>query len=284
MRAIETHSVPPAATAANSADRALLEEAARDAGRLAMRHFRNNPETWHKAGGSPVCVADMEVDAFLFAELRAARPDYGWLSEERADDAERLRRERVFIVDPIDGTRGFLAGDPNWCVSIAIVAQGRPQAAALFAPALDRLMTAAIGEGASENGAAITVSERASLSGCAIAGPTSWLKSGLWEGHAVRAGQYLPSLAWRFASVADATFDAAFARPRAHDWDLAACDLLVHEAGGRLTSLHGRPPLYNRAELRHGALAAANPRLHGELVTTLTRVEEERAAAGKAAR
>jgi len=281
MKATEADDISETAEA-NRADRALLAEAARAAGALALRYFGRNPESWQKQGGSPVCVADMEVDALLHAELGAARPDYGWLSEETPDDPDRLRRERIFIVDPIDGTRGFLGGDPNWCVSIAVVTEGRPQVAALYAPALGRLMTAAVGEGASENGEPVKVGRRGDLSGCAIAGPSSWLNSDVWRSHAVRPGRYLPSLAWRFASVADATFDAAFARPRAHDWDLAACDLLVHEAGGRLTALDGRPPLYNKAELRHGALAAANPRLHGELIAALTTVEEERAASVKA--
>ncbi|MBZ8133467.1 3'(2'),5'-bisphosphate nucleotidase CysQ [Afifella sp. IM 167] len=281
MKARETEEISETVET-NRADRVLLAEAARAAGALALRFFGRNPESWQKQGGSPVSVADMEVDAFLHAELAAARPDYGWLSEETVDHPDRLRRERIFIVDPIDGTRGFLAGDPNWCVSIAVVCEGRPQAAALFAPALGRLMTAALGEGASEDGAPIRVSRRGALSGCAIAGPSSWLNSEVWRSREVRPGRYLPSLAWRFACVADATFDAAFARPRAHDWDLAACDLLVHEAGGRLTALDGRPPLYNKAELRHGALAAANQRLHGDLIAALTTVEEERAASGKA--
>ncbi|SCZ21758.1 3'(2'),5'-bisphosphate nucleotidase CysQ [Afifella marina] len=262
----------------NRADRTLLADAARRAGTLAMRHFRHDPENWSKVGGSPVCVADMEVDAFLRETLLAARPEYGWLSEETADNPRRLECRSVFVVDPIDGTRGFLAGDPHWCISIAVVRDGRPGAAVLFAPALDRLMTATLGDGASEAGEKITVADRHTLSDCAIAGPSSWFKSEVWHEHSVRPSRYLPSLAWRFASVADASFDAAFARPRAHDWDLAACDLLVHEAGGRLTALDGRPPVYNRAELRHGTLAAANPGLQDKLLAVLRRVEEERAA------
>src|SRR4051812_43894409 len=109
-----------------AADLELLRRAALAAGRLAMTYFRQSPSTWAKAGGSPVTEADVAVDDFLRRSLLAERPNYGWLSEETADDPVRCRFETIFVVDPIDGTRGFIAGDDRWCVSLAIVRGGRP--------------------------------------------------------------------------------------------------------------------------------------------------------------
>ena len=106
------------------ADLELVRKAAREAGELAMRYFRRDPQVWMKAGNSPVTEGDLAVDRLLRDRLSAARPDYGWLSEETADSSERLSALRTFVVDPIDGTRGFIAGSAEWCVSVAIVEDG----------------------------------------------------------------------------------------------------------------------------------------------------------------
>jgi myo-inositol-1(or 4)-monophosphatase len=126
-------------------DLALLRAAALRAGGLAMTFFRRNPTRWAKLGGSPVTEADMAVDALLRTNLLAERPHYGWLSEETADDPARLGRDAVFVVDPIDGTRGFIDGDDRWCVSLAVVRAGRPAVAVLYAPAREELYTAVRG-------------------------------------------------------------------------------------------------------------------------------------------
>ena len=266
----------------SSTDLDLLAESAREAGRLAMRFFRRDPKQWMKAGDSPVTEADIAVDAMLRERLRAARPDYGWLSEETADDPARLLSPRVFVVDPIDGTRGFINGDRRWCVSVAVAAAGRPVAAALYAPALDTLFTAAAGEGAFRDGERIAVSARSVLKGAHVAGPKSWFGADAMRRVPTRRAEYVPSLALRFAMVADGSFDAAFASPRSHDWDLAASDLLVHEAGGVLTDLDGQPPLYNRERLSHDVLAAGGRAVQPELLTLVGEVALERRRAGLA--
>jgi myo-inositol-1(or 4)-monophosphatase len=265
---------------AEPSDLELLKEAALAGGALAMTFFRRNPNAWAKAGGSPVTEADMAVDTFLRTRLLAARPHYGWLSEETADDPARLARETIFVVDPIDGTRGFISGDDRWCVSLAVVHAGRPAAAALYAPARGELFTAALGGGAFVADRPLAVSARAELAGASIAGPSGWLKSAALKRAGPDVQGHVPSLAYRFASVAAGTFDCAFSSPRSNDWDLAACDLLVHEAGGRLTGLDGAPPSYNREVPRHGVLAAANVRLQATLVETLAEVARQRAVAG----
>jgi len=124
-------------TAANDLD--LLIDAAREAGAIAMMRRTPGLEIVKKPDGSPVTSADLEVDAFLTEKLRGARPDYGWLSEETADNAARLAAERVFVVDPIDGTRAYIRGKPWFVVSLAVVEAGRPVTAAIYAPALDEL-------------------------------------------------------------------------------------------------------------------------------------------------
>ncbi|RUU48953.1 3'(2'),5'-bisphosphate nucleotidase CysQ, partial [Mesorhizobium sp. M2C.T.Ca.TU.002.02.1.1] len=116
-------------------DLALLRDAAREAGAIAMGYFGNNPQVWMKGGTSPVSEADHAADAYLRETLLRARPDYGWLSEETADDHARLSARRTFVVDPIDGTRGFLDGLHSWCVSVAVVEEGRSLAGVLECPA-----------------------------------------------------------------------------------------------------------------------------------------------------
>ena len=139
-------------TADISADLALLVEAAQEAGRIAMRYFKNDPEVWMKGGTSPVSEADYAVDAFLRETLLDARPDYGWLSEETIDDAARLSARRTFVVDPIDGTRGFLEGNSRWCVSVAVVELGNSLAGVLECPARKETFAAKLGGGAFRNG------------------------------------------------------------------------------------------------------------------------------------
>ena len=138
----------------HSDDAALIVEAAREAGQIAMRFFRKSPEVWMKGGTSPVSEADYAVDDFLRRTLLAKRPDYGWLSEETIDNPDRLGARRLYVVDPIDGTRGFLAGDTRWCVSIAVVERGRPIAGVLDCPARAETYSATPGSGAYKNGRA----------------------------------------------------------------------------------------------------------------------------------
>src|SRR5262245_21859517 len=143
-----------------AADLELLKAAATDAGALAMTFFRNNPNAWAKAGGSPVTEADTAVDAYLRTRLLAERPNYGWLSEETADGPARLGCETIFAVDPIDGTRGFIEGDDRWCVSLAVVRHGRPVVAVLIVPARAEFYFAAEGEGTWSSATQLKVTEQ----------------------------------------------------------------------------------------------------------------------------
>jgi myo-inositol-1(or 4)-monophosphatase len=259
-----------------------IEAVAREAGAIAMDFFRPGgptpAEVSQKSCGSPVTEADLRIDSFLRDRLRELAPELGWLSEESADTPERLDREALFVVDPIDGTRGFAAGDPCFAISIAVIFNGRPVLGVVHAPALDETFVAASGGGARRNGAPIAVSERRELAGASVSAPDALAadlrRSGLAFSHQPR----LPSLAMRLLRVADGEFDVALARKNAHDWDIAAADLILREAGGALTDFSGRAPLYNRAETIHPALAAGPPRLHDKLIRA---AREGAARAGK---
>lgn len=237
------------------ADLELLVSAAREAGAIAKGFFGRSPQTWTKAHDSPVTEADFAADRFLFETLVGARPDYGWLSEETADTPERLSRRRVFIVDPIDGTRGFIEGNPDWCVSVAIVEDGVPVVAALAVPAREEWFEAVSGGGARLNGEPIAVG-LPSGGPLRFAGPARHMRALSDGGLAVGERRVTPSLAYRMTLVAAGRLDLATASPNAHDWDLAAADLLVHEAGGTLCTAAGEAVRYNRPEPRHPALLA----------------------------
>jgi myo-inositol-1(or 4)-monophosphatase len=235
----------------------------RDAGALALESYQAPVRSWFKHGGSPVSDADLAVDAFLRKRLDAAEPGHAWLSEETEDDRARLAAERVWIVDPIDGTRAFLAGLPDWSVSVALVEAGRPILGAVYAPVADELFLATAGGGATRNGEPVAVHDGASLAQARTAGPDRRLARLAPFG--VIAEPKVHSLALRLAWVAQGRIDIALVGPDGHDWDLAAADLLVHEAGGALTTLTGEMLVYNRPSLTHGALLAAGRARHRAL-------------------
>ena len=240
-----------------------LAATVREAGALALTWFKSPVRSWLKAGDSPVSEADLAVDALLRERLDAAGLACGWLSEETEDDPARLVAELVWIVDPIDGTRAFLAGLPDWSVSVALAAQGRPILAAIYAPATDELFLAAAGGGATRNGQSIAASDGSSFDQARVAGPERRLARLAPFG--IVAVPKVHSLALRIARVAEGRLDMALAGPNSSDWDLAAADLLVHEANGALTTLTGETLVYNRPEPKHSALFAAGRARHQAL-------------------
>jgi myo-inositol-1(or 4)-monophosphatase len=247
-----------------------LAEAVSEAGEVALRLFHNGFKSWMKDGNSPVTEADIAVNELLRKRLRTFMPEAGWLSEETADVPDRLSRNTLFIVDPIDGTRAFVNKLSDWCISAALVADGRPVAASLFAPVTNELYLAALGQGASRNGTPIAANSRSDLAGARIGSPKIRARYLDKKGINLDAVPKIHSLALRFARVASGEIDAALASANSHDWDLAAADLIVHEAQGMLTTIHGEQPSYNRAETGHPELAAAGIALHPALLRALT--------------
>ena len=262
---------------------AALIEAARLGGEIAMLDFASGEKTGaridYKDGGSPVTSADLAVDRFLRDRLGAEFPDAGWLSEETTDDATRVERSTLVIVDPIDGTRAFAAGDRRWAVSIAFAVEGRIVAGVVHAPALGETYAASLGRGATLNGAPIRASGRTALAGARIGGPRPLVAklAGAARVEFLEEPK-IPSLAYRLARVASGSLDGALASANSHDWDIAGADILLSEAGAGLWDPEGRPLSYNRLETSHGPLAAAPLALLPELASAL-----RRALAGKPA-
>ena len=247
-------------------DAALLKETVREAGALALSLFRTELKNWTKGASSPVSEADIAVNDLLERRLRAATPDYGWLSEESVDDDSRLGKELVWIVDPIDGTRAYLAGREDWCVSVALVAGASPVLAAVFAPSTDEFFFAVRGQGASCNGVALHATPGTELDFSRMAGPKPLVERLKKTTNDIVLHPRIGSLALRLCRVADGRLDAAFAGGQSRDWDLAAADLIVHEADGNMTALSGDAIPYNRPEVTHGVLVAAGRDRHAEII------------------
>lgn len=243
-------------------DLTLVLEAAEAAGELACRLRNAGLDVDFKEGDSPVTNADLAADALLKARLRGARPDYGWLSEETSDNPARLQARRLFVVDPIDGTRAFAAGEPFWTVCVAVVEDGRPIAAAVIAPQLKETYAAAKGAGATLNGRPIHASAARELAGCRMIAHPAMFKHEKWpEPWPEMDIERRNSTAYRLCLVASGAADATLTFAAKHDWDLAAADLIASEAGCFVGDHAGRPFAYNRAKPLQSSLVCAAPLL-----------------------
>lgn len=249
-------------------DLALLIEAARGAGRIAARYFRDDPETWTKPDGAgPVTEADIAVDDMLRDRLRDARPGYGWLSEETPDTAERLSARRVFIVDPIDGTQAFIEGSSAFSHSLAVVEDGAVIAAVVYLPIRGKLYAAARGAGATLNDMAIRASDTRHLPQAEVLATRHTLSPAHWpRGVPPVTRAYRPSLAYRMALVGEGRFDAMMTFRQTWEWDIAAGALIIAEAGGRATDAMGQPLRFNAPTPQVAGVMAAGPDLHGALL------------------
>ena len=255
----------------NAVDTGLLADSVREAGEIARRYYNGSFKTWHKSLGDPVTDADIAVDNFLKQRLLAARPDYGWLSEETADDPARLRRERVFVVDPIDGTYGFVKHRPQFTVVAAVVEKGRPVAGAIYNPITEEMFEAAKDHGAWRNGVRERVSSHAGLENLRVLMEKKLADSQRWRvpWPASIVAETRASAAYRMALVAAGEFDAMMSLTHKSDWDLAAGDLIVGEAGGRVTDRNGAALIYNREQPVHGSVVCAGDALHDLLLLRL---------------
>lgn len=245
-------------------DLTLLESAVREAGKIALQFFSGSYRRWSKPGGSPVTEADLAIDNFLKERLCKERPGYGWLSEESQDDPARLTAARVFVVDPIDGTVAFMKGRPHFTICAAIVEKNRPLAGIVFNPAREECFAAHQGGGAFLNGRTIRAGNRAEIEGCRLLGNKE-----IFAGWPPMHVETFSSIAYRVALVAADSFDAMISLTSKRDWDLAAADIVLAEAGGTLVGGDGRPLAYNRASTAQGATVAAGLSLIQPLLAEL---------------
>ncbi|WP_439104554.1 3'(2'),5'-bisphosphate nucleotidase CysQ [Celeribacter marinus] len=252
-------------------DLSLLIDAALEAGRIATPYWKSNPEVWDKGDGAgPVTEADLAVDRHLFDRFATARPTYGWLSEETADTAERLGKDRVVIVDPIDGTRSFIQGDTNWAHSLAIVERGEVVAAVVYLPLRDRLFAATTGGGATLNGDPIHVSGGEELNGASVLVKKGVLDAEHWQdGPPAFVHKFRPSLAYRLALVAQGRYDAMITLRPTWEWDVAAGSLIMEEAGGVVLDRAGQRPVFNQPHPATNGLVAGSAALSRAIVERL---------------
>lgn len=260
----------PAPDLSLSADLAIMRDAVREAGALALAFRKSGADVWEKAPGDPVTEADLAVNALLSERLMAARPTYGWLSEETADSADARTQKRVWVVDPIDGTRAYIRpDDPYWCVGVAVVEDGVAVASAIYAPVLDQFYEARLGGGAFLNNDLITASSCAEEAGCRLIAHEQMVHHKAWPEpwpEVMLAKPRPNATLLRMAMIASGAWDGVVALTKKSDWDLAAGALLIAEAGGHATTHRGERFVFNRSAPAQQSLVAAGKALHPLLV------------------
>ncbi|EEW58207.1 inositol monophosphatase [Ruegeria sp. TrichCH4B] len=253
-------------------DLSLLITAAQKAGEIAGQFTGTEAQKWDKPDGAgPVTEADLAVNSYLEDHLRGARPDYGWLSEESENDPLRQSCERVFVIDPIDGTRSFADGSRTWAHSLAIVEAGKPVAAVVYLPQRDLLFAAAAGEGATCNAVPIAASTAHNVDTAHILSAKPTLDAKHWHAGTPPAFRrsHRPSLAYRMSRVADGTYDAMLTLRPTWEWDIAAGVLIVQESGGLATDRSGAALTFNRPDALQNGVVAGGRKMHRALLSRL---------------
>ncbi len=231
-----------------------------------MARWQGQFRRWEKAEGEPVCEMDLAVDVLLRERLQAIDPEAGWLSEETIDDFSRLDHARIWVVDPIDGTRDYVRGRPGWAISVALIENGRPRIGVLIAPARGESWVASAGGGATLNGEPLAASAQTSLQGARV--PTD------------NAAKWLPgvvsvakpnSIALRMAMVAAGEADFVATIGQGHEWDIAAAQLIATEAGAIVTDVNGAAITYNSPDSEVFGMLAAAPGVHADALAVIKR-------------
>lgn len=254
-------------------DLALLTEAAREAGRIALRYWRKDPKVWDKGGEhGPVSEADLAVNDMLKARLMDARPDYGWLSEETPDSTDRLAVDTVFILDPIDGTRAFIAGEETWAHSLAVAHRGKVTAGVVYLPALDCIYTASETSAPMKDGQVIRASWRDRLEGANILTTKANMAPEKWPGGVPEITRsFRASLAYRMCLAAEGKFDGMLTLRDAWEWDIAAGALIAERAGAVVTDQTGAALRFNSPGAQAKGVLALPAGLHAEALAHLRR-------------
>jgi myo-inositol-1(or 4)-monophosphatase len=245
----------------------LAKEAALEAGRLVMGYYHDEYEVREKGEDNPVTTADLEADQALRRTLLQGAPGTGWLSEETVDSAERLEAQEVWVVDPIDGTKEFIGGIPEFAISIGLASQGEMILGVLYNPPKNELFWAEKGAGAFLNGEPIQVSGRSDLDGSLLIASRSEVGRGEFEDYGT-SFQVKPvgSIAYKLAQIAAGEADLTWSLGPKNEWDIAAGHCLIHEAGGKVTDPDGEPFRFNRPDPLVPGILASNGRLHGRAV------------------
>jgi myo-inositol-1(or 4)-monophosphatase len=273
MTAVTQKKISPAAPPLEE-DYALLKDAVRAGGALALSYFKQKLQVQTKPDGSEVSEADLAVDVALKLELMSRRKDYGWLSEESPDDRERLKHSRVWMIDPIDGTGAYLRHVPEWTVSAALVEDGVPVLGVVYNPASDEFFHAMRGHGAFLNDTRIHASDKPTLDGAKMIASGGLFKKKIWqEPWPEVTARWVNSVAYRLALVASGEGDATISLTAKAEWDLAAAAVIMDEAGGITTDHRGNPHAYNRENPKFPSLVASGKALHPLLIERTGRID-----------
>lgn len=236
-------------------------DAAREAGDILLRHYRDGTESWEKSEDNPVTLADLESDRAIAARLRAAFPDDGVLSEESLSDPARVEKRRVWIVDPMDGTKEFTKKIPEFAVSIALVENGEPIMGVVLNPAADITVWASKGDGTFRDGKRVRVSSVDRLEDTVMIASRTEISREKFKNHEGWFREIRPvgSIAWKLACIACGEGDLNISLAPKNEWDVCAGDVLVREAGGIYTAFDGSTRIYNQADPLIEAFMAAGP-------------------------
>jgi myo-inositol-1(or 4)-monophosphatase len=245
----------------------VAREAAIAAGEILQGYFRDGGyQIDSKGKNNPVTTADFEADSELKQILREAFPTYGWLSEETVDNDDRLTAERVWIVDPLDGTKEFIKGIPEFVVAIALAEHGVPVMGVSYNPIKDELFWGMRGAGCHLNDKIVTVSDTRTLEHSTILASRSETARGEWKAYEGRVTvRAIGSVAYKLALVAAGQADATFTLTPKSEWDIASGVAMIIAAGGRVTDLHGEPIQFNRRDVKTPGFVASNGHLHAQL-------------------
>ena len=247
-----------------------LKNIVQKAGKIGLSYFGKNIKNWQKADDTPITEADLAVNDFLETELKSFRPEYGWLSEETTDNEVRLAKQYLWVVDPIDGTKAFINAKPEWVVSVAIVRDSRPILGLIYDPIAEILYFAEQNQGAFSNGVKIEPSQKTNVYNCNILA---------YEFHFERMTKrsdyiwpemnydIVNSMAMRVVLVASGKFDAMVSFTNKGEWDMAAADIIIHEAGGLITDGFGNLLTYNKPIPKLPHMVAAGVKLHKSIIT-----------------
>ncbi len=250
-------------------DKSLLHEAIIEAGKIAKKYFNKEVKQWDKSPNNPVTEVDYAVNDNLLKNLLNERDSYGWLSEESEDSKDRLEKNYTWVVDPIDGTKAFIQKKPEFTISIALVHLYRPILGAIYNPITDELFEAEIGKGSFLNGKKIKVTKNKSLSKGNFLGSKMFLSKNKHLAEKAKFS-FINSIAYRMALVAKGEYDGTVTLSNKSDWDIAAGNIIVTEAGGKVTSKKGEGILYNKKNILHPNLIAANPMIHKKILDIIS--------------
>ncbi len=257
-----------------SSEHNLVKESILEAGKLAIKWFRKDPEQWEKDDGSLVSKADIEINDLLNKLLKDKNPEFGWLSEENEDDKSRLDKKITFVVDPLDGTKAFLEGKREFSISVAIVKNGLPISGIVFSPSTDEIFEAEKNKGSWKNNKKVIISNFKKLEKCKMIAFKPMFSHPAWKEPWPKMDiENRNSIAYRMALVASGEYDAMMALNSKNDWDIAAGDLLISESGGIVTLHTNEKIVYNKENTKKPSVIGTNKTIHKKIIKRVKMLE-----------